>query len=238
MPCVAECALSCAYPEAPGAGAALLPDELEVLLPLGPVAVALLPVPVALVAVPPVLFCVPADEPPVPSVEALTPLPAVALPPLPDVLELPAALLEPPVLTPLVLVVLLLCALRTPVPPSAWRPAANPLLSVVLVLPEVTPCAYRVVEAASAMAPASRVMPSLVFIIHSPHAAHGELPMCGADSCHECPIEDEAIGTRDKPLAAALFFQARRAVFSVVLLVALSAAPIVIHHGAAGCSGA
>ena len=114
MPCVVECALSCAYPEAPGAGSAVLPDEFEVLLPLGPVALAL-PDPVELVAVLPELFWVPADEPPVPSVEALTPLPAVALPPLPVVLELPAAPLEVPVLVLLVL----LCALRTPVPPSA-----------------------------------------------------------------------------------------------------------------------
>lgn len=68
-------------------------------------------------AVPPLLSCVPADVPPVPTLDAPTPLPAVALPPLPIVLEL-LALLEPEVL-PLVLVVVLLSALRTPVPPSA-----------------------------------------------------------------------------------------------------------------------
>jgi hypothetical protein len=98
-----------------------------------------LPEPVALVAVPPLLFCVPAEEPPVPSVDAPTPLPAVALPPLPMELELPALPPDvpdvPDAALPSVLVVVLLCALRTPVLPSAWRPAAKPLLSVVLVPP-------------------------------------------------------------------------------------------------------
>lgn len=87
----------------------MLPDGPDALLPLGPLALALLPVPVALVAVPPLLSCVPADDPPVPTVDALTPLPTVlALSPLlPEV---------PDVLSPLVLVVVLLSALRTPVP--------------------------------------------------------------------------------------------------------------------------
>ncbi|WP_228536300.1 hypothetical protein [Noviherbaspirillum malthae] len=73
--------------------------------------------------------------------EAFTPLPAVAVPPPPIVLELLEAPLElPDALSPLVLVVVLLCALRTPVPPSAWRPAAKPLFSVVLV-PALCACA-------------------------------------------------------------------------------------------------
>jgi hypothetical protein len=109
-------------------------------MPLGPLALALLPGPRALLAVPPVLLRVPAEEPPLPDVEALTPLPALALPPLALVLALPAVPLVLPVpLVPLVVVELLLCALRTPVPPSACRPAAKPLLSVVLVLPVVAP---------------------------------------------------------------------------------------------------
>lgn len=119
------------------------------LVPLGPLALALLPGPLALAAVPPLLLRVPADEPPLPDVEALTPLPAVALPLLPLVLLLPAVLPAPPALVPLVVVVLLLCALRTPVPPSACRPAAKPLLSVVLVLPVAAPvCANAFAEAA------------------------------------------------------------------------------------------
>lgn len=100
----------------------MLPDAPDALLPLGPLALALLPGPLALVAVLPLLFSVPADVPPVPMLDAPTPLPAVALPPLPMVLELEALLpllFLPDVLLPLVLVVVLLSALRTPVPPSA-----------------------------------------------------------------------------------------------------------------------
>lgn len=128
MPCarVPVPALSRACPDAPGAGSALLPDGPDALLPLGPLALALLPGPLALLAVPPLLFCVCAEEPPVPRVDALTPLPAVALPPLPMVLELlvlpslvPDVFAAPDVPLPVVLVVVLLCALRTPVPPSA-----------------------------------------------------------------------------------------------------------------------
>lgn len=122
LPCarVPVPALSRAYPDAPGAGSAALPDGPDALLPLGPLALALLPGPLALVAVPPLLFFVPADEPPVPKVDALTPLPAVALPPLPVVLALLLFLPDvPEVAEPLVLVVVLLSALRTPVPPSA-----------------------------------------------------------------------------------------------------------------------
>lgn len=125
LPCarVPVPALSRAYPDAPGAGSAALPDGPDALLPLGPLALALLPGPLALEAVPPLLFFVPAEEPPVPSVDALTPLPAVALPPLPAVLALLALLFflpdVPEVVAPLVLVVVLLSALRTPVPPSA-----------------------------------------------------------------------------------------------------------------------
>jgi hypothetical protein len=126
-----------------------------------------LPVPVALVEVLPLLLCVPAEELPVPSLDAPTPLPAVALPPLPTVLELPVLpdvpvpeVPEvpdvPEVALPSVLVVVLLCALRTPVPPSAWRPAAKPLLSVVLVPPVVLDWAKAVAEAA-AISAAARV---------------------------------------------------------------------------------
>ena len=97
----------------------MLPDGPDVLLPLGPLALALAPGPLELVAVPPLLSCVPAEEPPVPMLDAPTPLPAVALPPLPAELELPALLPDVPDVLPLVLVVVLLSALRTPVPPSA-----------------------------------------------------------------------------------------------------------------------
>lgn len=151
----------------------MLPDVPDALLPLGPLALAL-PEPVELVAVPPLLSCVPAEEPPVPSVDALTPLPAVALPPLPTVLELlalppvPSPVELPDVAVPSVLVVVLLSALRTPVPPSAWRPAAKPLLSEVLV-PDVLPvCACVFTAAATAAMPAMRLMLSFRFIVDSP----------------------------------------------------------------------
>jgi hypothetical protein len=144
----------------------VLPDGPDALLPLGPLALALAPGPLALVAVPPLLSCVPAEVPPVPTLEAPTPLPAVALPPLPMVLELLALLPVEPDVLPLVLVVVLLSALRTPVPPSAWRPAAKPLLSVVLVPPVV--CAWTLSDAATAAMPASRLSLSVGFMIDSP----------------------------------------------------------------------
>jgi hypothetical protein len=152
----------------------VLPDVPETLLPLGPLALAL-PEPVALVAVPPLLSCVPAEEPPVPSVDALTPLPAVALPPLPVVLELlalPDGPDAPEVVAPFVLVVVLLSALRTPVPPSAWRPAAKPRLSVVLVplvpVPVLWACVF--IAVATAAIPASRLRLSVRFIVDLPFA--------------------------------------------------------------------
>ena len=95
-----------------------------------------------------------ADEPPVPTVDADTPLPAVALPPLPALLELPALPLPEPLASPSAEVVVVLCALRTPVPPSAWRPAAIALLSVVPDAPVPAVCACVIVEAPSTSAPA------------------------------------------------------------------------------------
>jgi hypothetical protein len=148
----------------------VLPEGPDALLPLGPLALALLPEPVVLLAVAPLLFCVPAEEPPVPRVDAPTPLPAVALPPLPMVLELPVLLPEVPDAVPSVLVVVLLCALRTPVPPSAWRPAAKPLLSVVLVPPVPAVCACKVMAAASAVTLTSRLRVNLTFIVDTPFA--------------------------------------------------------------------
>lgn len=133
----------------------MLPDGPDALAPLGPLAEALAPLPVELVAVLPWLLSVPADEPPVPSVEADTPLPAVALPPLPTVLALPLPV-SPPLVWPSVPVVVVLSALRTPVPPSAWRPAAKPLLSLVLVPLVPAVCAWTAAVAQSAIAPAIR----------------------------------------------------------------------------------
>jgi hypothetical protein len=149
----------------------VLPDGPDALLPLGPLALALAPGPLELVAVPPLLFSVPADEPPVPVLDAPTPLPAVALPPLPTVLELLALLPflpDVPEVAPPVLVVVLLSALRTPVPPSAWRPAAKPLLSVVLLPPVPVVCACVFMDATTAAMPANRLNLSLAFIIDSP----------------------------------------------------------------------
>jgi hypothetical protein len=145
---------------------ALLPDESEELTPLDPLEVALAPVPVAELAVVPSLLQVPADEPPVPTVDAPTPLPAVALPPLPIVLLLDAL---PPVpdapLAPSVVVVVVLRALRTPVLPSAWRPAAKPLLSVALPALVAAVSACTVIAPPSASAPASAVRISLCLFI-------------------------------------------------------------------------
>lgn len=146
----------------------MLPDGPDALLPLGPLALALAPGPLELVAVPPLLSCVPAEVPPVPTLDAPTPLPAVALPPLPTVLELLALLPVEPDVLPLVLVVVLLSALRTPVPPSAWRPAAKPLLSVVLVPSVPAVCAWALIAAATAAMPASRLILSVCFMVDSP----------------------------------------------------------------------
>ncbi len=125
----------------------MLPDPSEALVPLGPLAVALAPVPDALLAVPLSASWVVADEPPVPTVDADTPLPAVALPPVPAVLLLAPAL--EPLVSPEVPVVVVLSALRTPVPPSACRPAAKPLLSVVLSAPVFAAWAAMVVPNAN-----------------------------------------------------------------------------------------
>lgn len=194
----------------------MLPEGPELLVPLGPLALARLPLPVALLAVAPVPLSVPAEVPPAPVVEALTPLPAVALPPVPTVLELLA--LPPPVpdvldeALPPVLVVVLLSALRTPVPPSAWRPAAKPLLSVVLVpdVPAVCACAFM----ATASAAASRVMLSLAFI--SQLLAHLREADARCDGgCRPRgpapPMRGKGRQPQSVRLTAALLFQARRA---------------------------
>lgn len=144
-------------------GLALLPDGSDELVPLGPLAVALAPVPVELLAVPLSVLCVVAEEPPVPRVDADTPLPAVALPPVPAVLELSALPLPvvEPVAAPPVVVEVVLSALRTPVPPSACRPAAKPLLSVVLPAFVPAVCAWALTAAINMAAAATRLDLSL-----------------------------------------------------------------------------
>lgn len=110
------------WPEAPGAGLALLCPPWERLLPLGPDADALDPGPLLLAEVEPPVPTVleelppPAELPPAPRVLAETPLPALALPPVPTVLEEDPPV--PPAVLPPVPTVLLLSARRRPVLPS------------------------------------------------------------------------------------------------------------------------